>query len=89
MKHIVHTAPYNKKHDFGNFSQDKFSASKPDSETGSFTVKNVQPEDGGVYYCAISGTHCDADACEAEQKPQTECDIETENVFTVIKDMKT
>ncbi|CAK6983134.1 uncharacterized protein LOC124855307 [Scomber scombrus] len=45
MKHIVYTVPFSKQHGFGNFSQEKFSATKPDFETGSFTVKNVQPED--------------------------------------------
>uniref|UniRef100_A0A8D0DCQ5 Ig-like domain-containing protein n=1 Tax=Sander lucioperca TaxID=283035 RepID=A0A8D0DCQ5_SANLU len=39
MELIVHTVPY-KKPDFGNFSQDKYSASKTVIESGSFTVKN-------------------------------------------------
>lgn len=56
MKHVVYTVPFSKQHDFGNFSQEKFSATNPDFETGSFTVKNVQPEDRGVYYCAVSAT---------------------------------
>lgn len=54
MKLVVHTVPYNSEPDFGDFSQDKFSATKDEAESGSFTVKNVEPEDSGVYFCAVS-----------------------------------
>ncbi len=37
------------------------------SESGSFTVKNVQPGDSGVYPCAVC-SHSDADACHAAPK---------------------
>ncbi|XP_059203529.1 M1-specific T cell receptor beta chain-like [Centropristis striata] len=53
MKLIVHTVPYEQP-DFGTYSQDKFSANKTESQSGSFTVKNVQPGDSGVYLCAVA-----------------------------------
>ena len=31
------------------FSEEKFSVTKPDAETGSFTVKNLEPGDKGLY----------------------------------------
>ena len=46
--------------DFGNFSNKKFMAAKPDANTGSFTVKNVEPGDQGLYFCAVS-EHSDTD----------------------------
>uniref|UniRef100_A0A3P8SBZ4 Immunoglobulin V-set domain-containing protein n=1 Tax=Amphiprion percula TaxID=161767 RepID=A0A3P8SBZ4_AMPPE len=42
MKLIVFTRTGNNNHDFGDFSKDKFSATKPDAQSGTFTVKNVQ-----------------------------------------------
>ncbi|KAL7380119.1 hypothetical protein ABVT39_012075 [Epinephelus coioides] len=39
-------------HDFGDSSKDKFAATKPDVETGTFTVKNLKPEDKALYFCA-------------------------------------
>ncbi|XP_050934314.1 M1-specific T cell receptor beta chain [Lates calcarifer] len=53
LKQIVSTVPYSEP-DFGDFSQDKFSATKSEAESGSFTVKNVEPGDSGVYFCAVS-----------------------------------
>ena len=47
-------------HDFGNFSEKKFAATKPDYKTGTFTVKNVEPGDQGLYFCAVS-KHSDTD----------------------------
>ncbi|KAJ4918242.1 hypothetical protein JOQ06_021880 [Pogonophryne albipinna] len=55
MALIVFTIPGNKdNHDFGEFSKDKFSATKPDAESGTFTVKDLQPGDKGLYFCAVS-----------------------------------
>lgn len=42
MKLIVSTVPY-KPPDFGNFSKEKYSATKTVPHDGSFTVKNVEP----------------------------------------------
>ncbi|KAL6477475.1 hypothetical protein MHYP_G00133100 [Metynnis hypsauchen] len=42
------------KPDFGNFSQEKFSATKEKAESGSFTVKNVESDDSALYFCAVS-----------------------------------
>ncbi|KAI3367436.1 hypothetical protein L3Q82_026298, partial [Scortum barcoo] len=54
MKLIVYTALGSKDHDFGSFPKEKFAATKPDAESGTFTVKNLQqPGDKGLYFCAI------------------------------------
>uniref|UniRef100_A0AAQ6IVK2 Ig-like domain-containing protein n=1 Tax=Anabas testudineus TaxID=64144 RepID=A0AAQ6IVK2_ANATE len=60
MKLIVFTTTTSKDHDFGDFSQDKFSANKTDPERGTFTVKNLEPGDKGLYFCAVS-EHSDTD----------------------------
>uniref|UniRef100_A0A8D0AET7 Ig-like domain-containing protein n=1 Tax=Sander lucioperca TaxID=283035 RepID=A0A8D0AET7_SANLU len=52
MKLIVFTRYGFDDHDFGDFSKDKFSATKPDTESGTFTVNNLEPEDKGLYFCA-------------------------------------
>ncbi|XP_056256765.1 uncharacterized protein LOC130184768 [Seriola aureovittata] len=70
IKLIVHTLPY-KPPDFGNLSQGKYSANKTVSESGSLTVKNVDPRDRGVYLCAVS-SHSDADTCQAAPKLHTD-----------------
>uniref|UniRef100_A0A3B3ILN0 Ig-like domain-containing protein n=1 Tax=Oryzias latipes TaxID=8090 RepID=A0A3B3ILN0_ORYLA len=48
------TAQRGGEHDFGAFSKEKFSATKTEAERGTFTVKKVQPEDKGLYFCAVS-----------------------------------
>ncbi|KAL7380024.1 hypothetical protein ABVT39_010125 [Epinephelus coioides] len=62
MKLIVFTRSGNENHDFGDFDKDKFAATKPNTESGTFTVKNLEPEDKGLYFCARAGsenvTHC-------------------------------
>ncbi|KAM6917389.1 T cell receptor beta variable 19 [Lycodopsis pacificus] len=52
MKQIVYTTTSTNDHDFGNFSKEQFSATKPDATSGTFTVKNLQPGDKGLYFCA-------------------------------------
>lgn len=54
MKLIVSTTTGNPNHDFGNFSKEKFSATKPNAESGTFTVKNLELMDKGLYFCAAS-----------------------------------
>lgn len=54
MKRIVYTVPYSSQPDFGDLRQDKYSATKTEAERGSFTVKNVEPGDNGVYFCVVS-----------------------------------
>ncbi|KAF3845360.1 hypothetical protein F7725_008523 [Dissostichus mawsoni] len=55
MELIAFTRLGIKDHDFGEFSsKDKFSATKPDAESGTFTVKDLQPGDKGLYFCAVS-----------------------------------
>ncbi|MEQ2256555.1 hypothetical protein ILYODFUR_025337, partial [Ilyodon furcidens] len=36
------------------FSEEKFPAEKKNAQTGSLTVEKLQPEDSGVYFCAVS-----------------------------------
>lgn len=50
----------NNKPDFGDFSEEKYSASKTVAERGTFTVKKLEPDDSGVYFCAVS-EHSDTD----------------------------
>uniref|UniRef100_A0A665W5E0 Ig-like domain-containing protein n=1 Tax=Echeneis naucrates TaxID=173247 RepID=A0A665W5E0_ECHNA len=64
MKLVVFTRIGNEKHDFGGFNEEKFSATKPNAESGTFTVKNLEPEDTGWYFCAVS-VHSDTDTCES------------------------
>uniref|UniRef100_A0A4W6CMS3 Ig-like domain-containing protein n=1 Tax=Lates calcarifer TaxID=8187 RepID=A0A4W6CMS3_LATCA len=47
-----------------DFTDEKFSVTKPNAETGTFTVKNLVPEDKGLYFCAVS-EHSDTDTCES------------------------
>ncbi|KAE8290289.1 hypothetical protein D5F01_LYC12011 [Larimichthys crocea] len=56
MELIVFTTTTNKNHDFGKFSKEKFSATKPDAESGTFTVNDLVPDDKGLYFCAVSQT---------------------------------
>uniref|UniRef100_A0A3Q0T448 Ig-like domain-containing protein n=1 Tax=Amphilophus citrinellus TaxID=61819 RepID=A0A3Q0T448_AMPCI len=60
LRLIVHMLPY-KPPDFGNFSQDKYSASKTVSESGSFTVITLCAQKGSRG-CMIAGdystVHC-------------------------------
>ena len=58
MKLIVFTTTSNI--DFGEFNNGRFAATKPNAETGTFTVKNLKPEDKGLYFCAVS-QHSDTD----------------------------
>ncbi|KAM9354566.1 M1-specific T cell receptor beta chain-like isoform 2-T2 [Pholidichthys leucotaenia] len=57
MKLVVFTTVSKKDHDFGEFDTNKFSATKPDAASGTFTVKNLEPGDKGLYFCAVN--HCD------------------------------
>lgn len=64
MRLIVYTSFGINNHDFGNFSKEKFSATKPDAESGTFTVKNLVLGDKGLYFCAVS-EHGDTNTCES------------------------
>ncbi len=56
MKLIMFTTTISKDHDFGDFSKDKFSATKPDAEWDTDSEESV-PEDKGLYFCAVRQHH--------------------------------
>lgn len=51
-------------YDYGNLSTEKFSASKSVPESGTLTVKNLEPKDRGLYFCVVS-KHSDTDTAES------------------------
>ncbi|XP_023208512.1 immunoglobulin iota chain-like [Xiphophorus maculatus] len=53
MTLVVYTV-YGGKPDYGENLQSKYSAVKDTIETGALTVKDLQPDDSGVYFCAVS-----------------------------------
>uniref|UniRef100_A0A665W599 Ig-like domain-containing protein n=1 Tax=Echeneis naucrates TaxID=173247 RepID=A0A665W599_ECHNA len=63
MKQIVYTTTSSKEF-FGGFKEEKYSITRPNAESGTFTVKNLEPEDTGWYFCAVS-EHSDTDTCES------------------------
>uniref|UniRef100_A0A3Q0QUE0 Ig-like domain-containing protein n=1 Tax=Amphilophus citrinellus TaxID=61819 RepID=A0A3Q0QUE0_AMPCI len=46
--------PFGGKPDYGGLSQTKYSASKEEVESGALTVNDLQLNDIGVYFCAVS-----------------------------------
>jgi len=64
MKLIVFTTTGNRKQDSGGFGNKKFSATKPDASSGTFTVMNVEPADKGSCFCAVSA-HSETDILKA------------------------
>uniref|UniRef100_H3BYP0 Ig-like domain-containing protein n=1 Tax=Tetraodon nigroviridis TaxID=99883 RepID=H3BYP0_TETNG len=53
MKLIVFTS-VRAEPDFGEFSKEKFSATKAKAESGPLTVKGLEAADSGLYLCAVS-----------------------------------
>ena len=60
MRQIVFTTENTNPNFEPEFSKEKFSATKPDAFTGTFTVKNLEPGDKGLYFCSVS-EHSDTD----------------------------
>ncbi|XP_076013810.1 M1-specific T cell receptor beta chain-like isoform X5 [Genypterus blacodes] len=52
MRQIVYSQSTKPEYEPG-FTMEKFSATKPDADSGTFTVKNLVPEDEGLYFCAL------------------------------------
>lgn len=65
MELVVFTASGRKEHDFGTFDQSKYSATKTVADSGTFSVKKLEPQDQGVYFCAVSehGAAAQRQAC--------------------------
>ncbi|XP_076013830.1 M1-specific T cell receptor beta chain-like isoform X9 [Genypterus blacodes] len=59
MRQIVYTTQNTKPDYEPEFTMERFSATKPDALSGTFTVKNLVPEDKGLYFCAVRGAQCD------------------------------
>ena len=55
MTLIVYTV-FGGESDYGEVPKTKYSATKEKIESGALTVKDLQPEDSGVYFCTISKT---------------------------------
>uniref|UniRef100_A0A0F8AD76 Tripartite motif-containing protein 35 n=1 Tax=Larimichthys crocea TaxID=215358 RepID=A0A0F8AD76_LARCR len=72
MELIVFTTTGNKNHDFGKFSKEKFSATKPDAESGTFTVNDLVPDDKGLYFCAVKE--------KASAKSEALCSLHSEKL---------
>uniref|UniRef100_A0A8C3A997 Ig-like domain-containing protein n=1 Tax=Cyclopterus lumpus TaxID=8103 RepID=A0A8C3A997_CYCLU len=54
MKLVVYTVADTEPDFEPDFRGGRFSATKPDAHSGTFTVENLQPEDNGLYFCAVS-----------------------------------
>ncbi|KAL1258073.1 hypothetical protein QQF64_011317 [Cirrhinus molitorella] len=52
MRLIVFTVASSKP-DFGDVDEKKFDAQKSDAKSGSLTVKDLEPEDSAIYFCAV------------------------------------
>ncbi|KAM3595595.1 uncharacterized protein V6R79_025918 [Siganus canaliculatus] len=91
MKQIVYTTSYSAHQYESGFSKEKFPAEKKDAETGSLTVEKLLPQDGGVYFCAVSehsdahdsssctNTHC---GCHSEWEAAVCCISCDGNIYT-------
>ena len=54
LKQILLAVANSKPQYESGFKEEKFSATKPDAYNGTLTVKNLVPEDKGLYFCAVS-----------------------------------
>uniref|UniRef100_A0A3B4BKP7 Ig-like domain-containing protein n=1 Tax=Periophthalmus magnuspinnatus TaxID=409849 RepID=A0A3B4BKP7_9GOBI len=54
MRLVVFTLYGKNDHDFGEFNKEKYSAHRPNAESGTFTVKDLKPADKAMYFCAVS-----------------------------------
>ncbi|KAI3367122.1 hypothetical protein L3Q82_008192 [Scortum barcoo] len=52
MRQVVLTVAKNKPIFEPDFREEKYPTTKPDFDSGTFTVKNLQPGDKGLYFCA-------------------------------------
>lgn len=77
MELIVFTTSFGTR-DFGKFNENKYSANKSVPESGSFTVKDVDYKDRGVYFCSVrehsvtpTGQSCTKTHCVSKEELET------------------
>uniref|UniRef100_A0A3B3Z899 Ig-like domain-containing protein n=1 Tax=Periophthalmus magnuspinnatus TaxID=409849 RepID=A0A3B3Z899_9GOBI len=58
MRQIVFTTPSSTPDFEPDFKNKRFKVTKPNAESGTLTVENLEPGDSGVYFCAF--LHCTA-----------------------------
>ncbi|KAI3367130.1 hypothetical protein L3Q82_008185 [Scortum barcoo] len=56
MRQVVLTVAESKPVFEPDFREEKYPTNKPDFDSGTFTVKNLQPGDKGLYFCAVPAT---------------------------------
>uniref|UniRef100_A0A3B4AUF6 Ig-like domain-containing protein n=1 Tax=Periophthalmus magnuspinnatus TaxID=409849 RepID=A0A3B4AUF6_9GOBI len=54
IRQIVFTTPSTEPDFETDFKNERLKVTKPDAESGTLTVENLEPGDSGVYFCAVS-----------------------------------
>lgn len=69
MREVVFTTPSGEPKFESDFRDERFAATKPDAHSGTLTVKNLELQDKGLYFCAVSehSDGSDSDSCTNAQ----------------------